>query len=78
MLDSFKEIYSKGNGKIGKYHWKICTMKIIKYKVKQTIRQYILIYLLPKEDFIYLFLQIFHGILVSEKLLLSNQNILSK
>ena len=39
MLDSFKEIYGKGNGKIGKYHWKIRAMKIIKYKVKQIIRQ---------------------------------------
>ena len=39
MLDSFKEIYGKGNAKIGKYHWKIRAMKIIKYKVKQIIRQ---------------------------------------
>ena len=36
---SGNEIYGKGNGKIGKYHWKIRAMKIIKYKVKQIIRQ---------------------------------------
>ena len=37
ILDSFKDIYAKG--KIGKYHWKVRAMKIIKYKVKQIIRQ---------------------------------------
>ena len=37
ILDSFKDIY--GKGKIGKYHWKIRAMKIIKYKIKQIIRQ---------------------------------------
>jgi hypothetical protein len=37
ILDSFKEIF--GEKKIGKYHWKIRAMKIIKYKVKQIIRQ---------------------------------------
>jgi hypothetical protein len=39
FLDSFKEIYGKKKGKIGKYHWKVRAMKIIKYKVKQIIRQ---------------------------------------
>ena len=37
LLESFKFFYKKG--KIGKYHWKTRVMKIIKYKVKQIIRQ---------------------------------------
>jgi hypothetical protein len=39
ILDSFKEIYGKKNRKIGKYHWKVRAMKILKYKLKQIIRQ---------------------------------------
>ena len=37
IVESFKEIYC--HKKIGKYHWKIRAMKIIKYKVKQIIRK---------------------------------------
>ena len=36
IISMFKDIY-KNN--IGKYHWKIRAMKIIKYKVKQIIRK---------------------------------------
>ena len=38
LLDNFKEIYKKKN-KIGKYHWKIRAIKILRYKIKQIIRQ---------------------------------------
>ena len=37
IVESFKEIYC--HKKIGKYHWKIRAMKIIKYKIKQIIRK---------------------------------------
>ena len=37
FIESFKGIYTKGN--VGKYHWKIRVMKILKYKFKQIIRQ---------------------------------------
>ena len=37
LLEPFKDFYERK--KIGKYHWKIRAMKIIKYKVKQIIRQ---------------------------------------
>jgi len=37
FIESFKGIYTNGN--IGKYYWKIRIMKILKYKVKQIIRQ---------------------------------------
>ena len=37
IVETFKEIYC--HKKIGKYHWKIRAMKIIKYKVKQIIRK---------------------------------------
>ena len=37
FIESFKTIYSNEN--IGKYYWKIRAMKIIKYKIKQIIRQ---------------------------------------
>jgi hypothetical protein len=37
LLEPFKDFYEKK--KIGKYHWKVRAMKIIKYKVKQIIRQ---------------------------------------
>jgi hypothetical protein len=38
LLDNFKEIYKKKK-KIGKYHWKIRAIKILRYKIKQIIRQ---------------------------------------
>jgi hypothetical protein len=37
IFELFKDIYC--HKKIGKYHWKIRAMKIIKYKVKQIIRK---------------------------------------
>ena len=37
IVELFKNIYC--HKKIGKYHWKIRAMKIIKYKVKQIIRK---------------------------------------
>ncbi len=37
LLDYFKDMYKKNN--IGKYHWKIRAMKIIKYKIKNIIHQ---------------------------------------
>ena len=37
LLDYFTNMYKKK--KIGKYHWKIRAMKIIKYKIKNIIRQ---------------------------------------
>ena len=37
FIESFQGIYSNKN--IGKYKWKIRVMKILKYKVKQIIRQ---------------------------------------
>ena len=37
LIESFKEIYSKRN--VGKYYWKIRVLKILKYKIKQIIRQ---------------------------------------
>ena len=37
LLEPFKDFYERK--KIGKYHWKVRAMKIIKYKVKQIIRQ---------------------------------------
>ena len=37
VIESFKEIYSKRN--VGKYYWKIRVLKILKYKIKQIIRQ---------------------------------------
>ena len=37
FIESFKGIYSNRN--IGKYKWKIRVMKILKYKIKQIIRQ---------------------------------------
>ena len=37
LLDYFADMYKKN--KIGKYHWKIRAMKIIKYKIKNIIRQ---------------------------------------
>ena len=37
LLEPLKIFY--GKGKIGKYHWKIRAMKILKYKIKQIIRQ---------------------------------------
>ena len=37
FIESFKGIYTNGN--VGKYHWKIRVMKILKYKFKQIIRQ---------------------------------------
>ena len=38
ILDNFKNIYKKKN-QIGKYHWKVRAIKIIRYKIKQIIRQ---------------------------------------
>ena len=37
FIESFKGIYSNRN--IGKYKWKVRVMKILKYKIKQIIRQ---------------------------------------
>ena len=37
LIEYVKDIYEKK--KIGKYHWKIRAMKILKYKMKQIIRQ---------------------------------------
>ena len=37
LLESFKDMYKKNN--IGKYNWKIRTMKILKYKIKQIFRK---------------------------------------
>ena len=37
LIEYVKDIYEKK--KVGKYHWKIRAMKIIKYKMKQIIRQ---------------------------------------
>ena len=37
FIESFKGIYNNEN--IGKYHWKIRVLKILKYKIKQIIRQ---------------------------------------
>ena len=37
LLEPFKDFYERK--KIGKYHWIVRAMKIIKYKVKQIIRQ---------------------------------------
>ena len=37
FIESFKGIYNNEN--IGKYYWKIRVLKILKYKIKQTIRQ---------------------------------------
>ena len=37
FIESFQGIYSNRN--IGKYKWKIRVMKILKYKIKQIIRQ---------------------------------------
>ena len=37
LLEPFKDFYERK--KIGKYHWKVRAMKIIKYKIKQIIRQ---------------------------------------
>jgi len=37
IVELFKNIYC--HKKIGKYHWKIRAMKIIKYKVKEIIRK---------------------------------------
>jgi hypothetical protein len=38
ILDNFKNIYKKKK-QIGKYHWKVRAIKIIRYKIKQIIRQ---------------------------------------
>ena len=38
FLENFKEMFKKKN-KIGKYHWKIRAIKILRYKIKQIIRQ---------------------------------------
>jgi len=38
ILDNFKSIYKKKK-QIGKYHWKVRAIKIIRYKIKQIIRQ---------------------------------------
>ena len=37
FIESFKGIYNNEN--IGKYYWKIRVLKILKYKIKQIIRQ---------------------------------------
>ena len=37
LIEYVKDIYEKK--KVGKYHWKIRAMKILKYKMKQIIRQ---------------------------------------
>ena len=37
LIEYVKDIYEKK--KVGKYHWKVRAMKILKYKMKQIIRQ---------------------------------------
>lgn len=37
FIESFKGIYNNEN--IGKYYWKVRVLKILKYKIKQIIRQ---------------------------------------